>query len=127
MKTLLTLLAAIAVAFICGCATEVQQTSENAAAAGGTVSYQEATALVNEYIHRKAKDPYSVQDLVVGQPHLVRFGNRSEWRIGFTCNAKNSFGAYTGIQEHWIVVYNHQIDWQRDQMIDNLKQIQASL
>jgi hypothetical protein len=67
--------------------------------------------LVKDYIHQTFFDPYSVMDLNVGIPlpyeSFIRFGiiyRRSDWAgtfvLTFTCNAKNRFGAYTGLQKH---------------------------
>jgi hypothetical protein len=86
---------AIAALLMVGCGpTELPQTASNVAAAGGTISSQQAGQIVNEYLRVKAKDPSSAMDLRVGEPQLWHQWGREEWIIPFWVNLKNSFGAY---------------------------------
>jgi hypothetical protein len=62
---------------------------------------------VNQYIPASFKDPASVQDLSIGTPFFgiswtnsLSYRNIKDWIIPFSCNAKNSYGGYTGIQQH---------------------------
>ena len=72
-----------------------------------------ADAAVREYIHTAFKDPYSVQDLTIGTPYLQKSyrglvnggGFDYVWNIPFSCNAKNSYGGYTGIKRS-VALYN---------------------
>jgi len=109
-----------------GCeATPIAETSENVAVAG---SKPEANYFVAQYIHTAFKDPYSVQELVVQQPVLYHTMNRAAtWRIVFSCNAKNSFGAYIGRKSYVLFVRNGAIDWQHMQTIATLQQMIDSL
>ncbi len=72
-----------------------------------------ADEVVHEYIHDSFKDPYSVQDLTIGRPYLQKSykglvnggGFDYVWNIPFSCNAKNSYGGYTGIKRS-VALYN---------------------
>jgi hypothetical protein len=113
---------------LAGCAAELPHTTANLAIAGAEPSFEQCKNYVYEYLMARAKDPHSAQDVAIGAPELWRLmGAQAEWRIPFKANLKNSFGAYTGIQLHYVFIKNGQIDWQRDQMISNLEEIQRSL
>lgn len=50
------------------------------------------------------KDPDSIRDAAIG--HESRFLNMA-WQVCIRLNAKNSFGGYTGLQEHVITIYDN--------------------
>jgi hypothetical protein len=61
--------------------------------------------VVGNYLPASLKDPYSVQSLSASQPQKVTVdtglaggGNVQAWQSCVTYNAKNSYGAYTGIR-----------------------------
>jgi hypothetical protein len=75
------------------------------------------SALVDQYIHAAFKD-YSVRDLTIARamPALDWwrpgvFVNKEPWMnavlIKFSCNAKNGFGGYVGLQKRAIVIPVH--------------------
>jgi hypothetical protein len=104
---------AFAAILLAGCAAEIPQSTANVAAAGSQLTEQRAAELVQQYIHETFKDPYSVMDLQIERPALCSYpalGKQAEWEVNFSCNAKNSFGAYTGRQSHAIFVLNDVID-----------------
>jgi hypothetical protein len=71
----------------------------------------QALAAVNYYISRTFKDPHSVQDLrLVNVFFNTRATTHKDWVILFECNAKNGFGAYTGIHTHAIMWKDGAID-----------------
>jgi hypothetical protein len=74
---------------------------------------------VTQYVHIAFKDPYSVRDLLVGRP-VLRYPLMGGpiWAVPFSCNGKNSFGAYIGNRRYEVLIArNGQIDWKRIQMI----------
>jgi hypothetical protein len=76
-------------------------------------------AAVKTYIRQVFKDPDSVKDL--SKPMLAQYGVSwsnslsgrpiRAWIIAFTCNARNSYGGYTGTQAHMICWNSSGIDW----------------
>lgn len=72
--------------------------------AGAAPSNPEAA--VKAYLGNTLKDPYSVRDLTVGTPskascNIGVYGQYWAWRVPVSFNAKNSFGAYVGIQRFY--------------------------
>lgn len=69
-------------------------------------------AIVRLYIKENFKDPESVRDLEVGLPQRYYYGRGSTvyygYRIRYSCNAKNSYGGYTGKQAHYLFVSHGQ-------------------
>jgi hypothetical protein len=121
---------AIAALALAGCATEIQQTPANVSAAGGALSTSQARALVQQYIHESFKDPYSVMDLQIGAPVLCSYpamNRAAEWEINFSCNAKNSFGAYIGKRRYVIFVVNGGLDWSHIHTVESLVAAQESI
>jgi hypothetical protein len=126
MKPIMLVAVAAAVLVLGGCeAMPIAETRENVAISGPR---PDANYFVDQYIHTAFKDPYSVQELVVQQPVLYHTTNRTAtWRIVFSCNAKNSFGAYIGRKAYVLFVRNGAIDWQHMQTIATLQQMIDSL
>lgn len=65
--------------------------------------YQETIQL---FIQKTLKDPYSLRDFNTGQPVLAScsvgiYGPFHGWRVPVQYNAKNSFGAYTGLKTYY--------------------------
>lgn len=61
--------------------------------------------LIASYLKESLKDPYSVRDLSITQPIVTniwvgvqRGGNVKGWASCVSYNAKNSFGAYVGLE-----------------------------
>ncbi len=66
---------------------------------------------VQEFLHRALKDPYSVRDLRIGTPAFnYRATKHKDWVIPIEFNSKNGFGAYTGVERHY-VMWNGALDW----------------
>jgi hypothetical protein len=67
-------------------------------------SQETAESGVRQYIADYFKDPYSVRDLVIGQPKFYcaalhpedRLYHQDWWLVPFWCNTKNGFGGYIG-------------------------------
>ena len=68
--------------------------------------------LVNAWIKRSMKDPYSVRDVQMGEPEKfwvaeapILGGKKTYgYMIAVALNAKNSFGAYTGRQAYQLQI-----------------------
>jgi len=61
---------------------------------------------VRNYLNKTLKDPYSIKDLNIGEPQFGHcsmgiFGQYYGWRVPVEYNAKNSFGAYTGLKQYY--------------------------
>jgi hypothetical protein len=123
MKTQLIAAAASLLMLLSGCLGNLPETPQNVAAAGGAVSLADADRCVHEFIQKHFKDPYSIQDLVIGRPIMGRIGTLPEIVVPFTCNAKNSFGAYIGTRRYYVCVRNGAIDWQRQQTVETISQM----
>ncbi len=108
-------LALVTMAMVAGaCATpfKKQPSSEQLAEASAENLYGDPPAdheaLVREYLRRVLFDPYSVQDLTIGPVQRAwwfRAGGLLAnehvwwgWRAPVTYNAKNRYGAYTGLK-----------------------------
>jgi hypothetical protein len=67
-------------------------------------SQETAESCVRQYIADYFKDPYSVRDLVIGQPKFYcaalhpedRVYHQDWWLVPYWCNTKNGFGGYIG-------------------------------
>ena len=98
---------------------------EQAAKADYGAYPKDAKAIVLAYIKSTYKDPYSIQDLQVGTPQrqfiqappLLGGGTTYGYLIAFSVNAKNSFGAYTGVQNHRLLVRNEQVVLNLDEQL----------
>jgi len=112
---------------LAGCLGNLPATPQNVAAAGGAISTADADRCVHEYIQRHFKDPYSVQDLVIGQPIVGRIGAQPEMVVPFICNARNSFGAYIGARRYNVCVRNGSVDWQRQETVETIEQIRDNI
>jgi hypothetical protein len=97
----------------CGCVESVTPHEQAQISESVPMDAAIADAAVREYIHTAFKDPYSVQDLTIGRPYLQKSykglvnggGFDYIWNIPFSCNAKNSYGGYTGIKRS-VALYN---------------------
>jgi hypothetical protein len=61
---------------------------------------------IRDYLRVALKDPYSMQDFSVSEPVLTScaigiYGPFHAWRVPTTYNAKNSYGAYVGLQRYY--------------------------
>ena len=73
--------------------------------------------LINAHLKKALFDPYSVQDLTIGKPVKITlkkplFGLKPGqiiWACDVTYNAKNRYGAYTGIKKHIYFFRGNQI------------------
>jgi hypothetical protein len=82
------------------------------AAAADPITSAQAEEAGRTYIFKTFRDPHSVQDLQIDTPRMLSpLATGPEWYIGFRCNAKNSFGGYTGVQEHGVYVKHGVIDY----------------
>ncbi len=69
---------------------------------------------IMNYLERNLKDPYSVKGLRISKPVLTQcavgmYGPFNGWRVTASYNAKNSYGAYTGLQEEFYWFHGEQI------------------
>jgi len=90
------------VSLVAGCTTPLTPEQRVQFIKADPITTSEANKAVEEYISKTFKDPYSVRDLKVGVPrlaHVAAGGYDHLWVIPFSCNAKNSFGAYIGNRE----------------------------
>jgi hypothetical protein len=60
---------------------------------------------IRDYLRVSLKDPYSMQDFSVSEPVLTScaigiYGPFHAWRVPAAYNAKNSYGAYVGLQRY---------------------------
>jgi hypothetical protein len=113
MKTIL--IAAVAILFA-GCTAVDYKMAATVPAPTG----EQTQAAVTQYINSTFKDPSSIQNLQIGTPyfglnglHTIGGNTINEWIIPFVCNARNSFGGYTGQQVHNIC-WNGGIDWRAE-------------
>lgn len=88
---------AISLGLLAGCQT-VTPEAKAEISQGVPSDYREQTAL---YFRRFLKDPYSVRDAEISEPTSAFAGLLYGGNVPAVCvrfNAKNSFGAYTGIR-----------------------------
>jgi hypothetical protein len=69
-------------------------------AGASPIRYEET---IKSYLNNTLKDPYSIRDLSISRPHLSAcsigvYGNFNAWVVHVSYNAKNSYGAYVGLQ-----------------------------
>lgn len=89
-------LATIAALVLTGCAS--------ASGAGMGLPPDNYKQIVREHVRTNFLDPYSIRDPEIaaprpsGGPILVPAGLKEVWVVCFRANAKNSFGAYTGMR-----------------------------
>jgi hypothetical protein len=106
--------------FFVGCAT-LSPEAQREAAASDPITVPQIQAVLHQYITRTFKDPYSARDLDIGEPRMVNpLARGPEWIIPFMCNARNSFGAYTGLQQHYVYVKHGLIDWGTSGMAESV-------
>lgn len=69
--------------------------------------------IVRDYVRQTFKDPYSVRDAEISPPKMTEgptlippLGPMTmAWVVCIRANAKNAFGAYTGLQQTAVVIY----------------------
>jgi hypothetical protein len=106
--------------FLVGCAT-LSPEAQHAAVVADPITLSQVQIVVHQYVTRTFKDPYSVRDLEIDEPRMVNpLARGPEWIIPFRCNAKNSFGAYTGLQQHYVYVKHGVIDWGASGMAESV-------
>lgn len=77
--------------------------------------------IVKDYLHENLKDPYSVRDLAITAPvqasawtGLLYSGELFAWKTCVTYNAKNSFGAYIGLNSYGYYIRDGEVVfWRR--------------
>jgi len=92
-----------------GCETTASTPDNTAMAARVPVDYREKASA---YLRRTLKDPYSVRDAQITEPAVIFVGLVNGGTAPGVCvqmNAKNSFGAYTGIQVTAVVFRDGQV------------------
>jgi hypothetical protein len=111
----------ISAAALAGCTATNKETSVGASVGTSGVpgiasigpNPEQSRAAVDTFIHSRFHDPYSVQDLKIANPVFNHNATiHKDWVIVFSCNAKNSFGAYIGVQRYYVLWKDGQIDWQ---------------
>lgn len=120
MRKILSVIAAAAL--LCGCAS----VKPKDLTIGGPDDYgkypETYQQIVTNHIRVSFKDPESVKDLTINAPikfvHKYKLsipGSVSEYcyLIGFFCNAKNSYGGYTGTEPHTLLVRDDKILFSR--------------
>lgn len=103
------LLILFALIVLSGCETSASTPGNAAIAARVPVDYREK---VSVYLKRTLKDPYSVRDAQITEPAVIFVGLVNGGTAPGVCvqmNAKNSFGAYTGIQAAAVVFRDGQV------------------
>lgn len=70
--------------------------------------------IVRDYVRQTFKDPYSIRDAEIAQPItngpvlVPPLGPMTMvWVVCVRANAKNAFGAYTGLQQTAVVIHKH--------------------
>ena len=94
--------------YLCGCAALVAPSPEELKHADFGAPPKDSKGIVMAYIKSTFKDPYTIQDLTVQTPvkswetapPLLGGKTVYGYKIFFSVNSKNSFGAYTGIQQY---------------------------
>ena len=74
--------------------------------------------VVQKFINETFKDPYSVRDLTVATPQKYWIGSSPlfgvekafGWLIAFECNAKNSYGAYSGKERFYLFIAKGRVE-----------------
>src|ERR1700738_2343223 len=94
------LLAMVAVA-MAGCTTAgSKKTTDNGYLVNYPISNARALSIIEGGINATFKDPYSVRDIrierIIALNDYATEGESLTFSIFFWCNAKNSFGAYSG-------------------------------
>ncbi len=97
--------------FLFGCAQGLHRAGDEANPDYGP-SPSNHELLVKEWINSNLRDPYSIQDLQISSPVADRYwggllvsgGYVYAHRVCVRINAKNAFGAYTGLRDRvvWI-------------------------
>jgi hypothetical protein len=114
MKTILTLSILLAIA---ASVSAFPNAKQNEAADHGPYP-KNHEEIVQKYIHENFMDPYSIRDLAIQKPTkgwvtgAWLFGEKPityGWEIIFAVNAKNSFGAYSGLQKIDLIVRDGKI------------------
>lgn len=81
--------------------------------AGNEPAKYEAT--IQAYLRETLKDPYSIQDFSVTRPERSScavgiYGPHFGWRVDVSYNAKNSYGAYVGLQTYYFWFHGERIE-----------------
>ena len=121
MKTLFIILG-VAVALLlvgCGSITPSQSPAPEQKVVGGPSDYgpcpTNCAHFVDVWIHVNLKDPESVKDLKIFTPIQTQHTSPVDgvlyycWGIGFSLNAKNSYGAYAGEKINFVYVRDDKI------------------
>lgn len=88
-------------------ACQSQVTADDIAAAGPPPeNYRQIAAT---HLRNSLFDPYSVQDAQISAPRVHNSVSGPLWNVCFRGNAKNRFGAYTGISEVFMVIENGRV------------------
>jgi hypothetical protein len=94
---------ATAVTFIAGCQTETKLDKIVESDPGPyPTNYREVVKASYSTLY---KDPYSVRDAIVYSP----FRSGDKWSVCLLANAKNGYGAYTGIHATLIYIKNSRV------------------
>ena len=102
---------------LCSCAEMVAPSAEQLRLADCGAPPKDPRSIVMGYIKANFKDPYSIQDLQIGVPFRTSetapplLGGKTVYgyKIPFSVNAKNSYGAYNGVQQYVLFTYNGKI------------------
>lgn len=97
-----------------GCTTPgggLLNTNIPADAGAAPIHYEQ---VIKNYLRLTLKDPSSVMDFAVGDPTLTScavgvYGPFHGWQVPAVYNAKNSFGAYTGLQQTFFWFHNERL------------------
>jgi len=91
---------------LAGC-MQAPVTGDAAAAAGPRPdNYRE---IVAQNLRQTLFDPYSVRDAAISEPRVHRAMVGPRWNVCFRGNAKNRFGAYTGLSYIVFVIESGQV------------------
>jgi len=98
MRTLKFVLAAAFVGLLSSCQTTAPTPENKAVVTQIPIDYKQQTVA---YFRKTLKDPYTVRDAEITEPTVIFVGLVNGTTAPGVCvrmNAKNSFGAYTGVQ-----------------------------
>lgn len=107
---------------LCACASWVQPTPAEVAAADYGKYPHNVDGLVHDYISQTFFDPHAVQDLTIEPSRKMWWIRREGHRylpasygylVAFSCNSKNRLGGYLGIRTHRLFVRDDSVlkDW----------------
>jgi len=106
------------IVFATGCANSKWR-SDTPPDYGTQVSMENAETIIKEYMKTSLKDPYSVQDFKILNSDPKKcfwkniygsfYPNYYGWCIIHQYNAKNSYGAYIGLEKHVAIIKDGKI------------------